>query len=38
MSVQFRNAEGTIEFTPAALRVEERVTSGSRSSPRPSGS
>ena len=25
MSVQFRNAEGTIEFTPAALRVEERV-------------
>jgi len=26
MSVQFRNAEGTIEFTPAALRVEERVS------------
>ena len=25
MSVQFRNAEGTIEFTPAALRVGERV-------------
>src|SRR5215210_710899 len=25
MSVQFRNAEGTIEFTPAALRVEEKV-------------
>ena len=25
MSVQFRNAGGTIEFTPAALRVEERV-------------
>ena len=25
MSVRFRNAEGTIEFTPAALRVEERV-------------
>jgi 5-methyltetrahydropteroyltriglutamate--homocysteine methyltransferase len=28
MSVQFRNAEGTIEFTPAALRVEERVHLG----------
>jgi len=26
MSVQFRNAEGTIEFTPAALRVDERVS------------
>jgi 5-methyltetrahydropteroyltriglutamate--homocysteine methyltransferase len=25
MTVQFRNAEGTIEFTPAALHVEERV-------------
>ena len=25
MSVQFHNAEGTIEFTPAALRVGERV-------------
>jgi 5-methyltetrahydropteroyltriglutamate--homocysteine methyltransferase len=25
MQVQFRNAEGTIEFTPAALHVEERV-------------
>jgi 5-methyltetrahydropteroyltriglutamate--homocysteine methyltransferase len=26
LKVQFRNAEGTLEFTPAALRVEERVT------------
>jgi 5-methyltetrahydropteroyltriglutamate--homocysteine methyltransferase len=26
MTVRFRNAEGTIEFTPAALRVHERVT------------
>jgi len=26
MTVQFRNAEGTIEFTPAALRVHDRVT------------
>src|ERR687888_866358 len=25
ITVQFRNAEGTIEFTPAALHVEERV-------------
>ena len=25
MTVEFRNEEGTIEFTPAALRVEERV-------------
>ena len=25
MSVRFRNAEGSIEFTPAALRVAERV-------------
>jgi 5-methyltetrahydropteroyltriglutamate--homocysteine methyltransferase len=25
LKVEFRNAEGTIEFTPAALRVEERV-------------
>ncbi len=25
ITVQFRNAEGTIEFTPAALQVEERV-------------
>ena len=28
MSVRFRNAEGTIEFTPAALRVEERLHLG----------
>ena len=26
MTVRFRNAEGTIEFTPAALRVHDRVT------------
>jgi len=26
LKVQFRNAEGTLEFTPAAARVEERVT------------
>jgi 5-methyltetrahydropteroyltriglutamate--homocysteine methyltransferase len=26
LKVQFRNAEGTLEFTPAALRVEDRVT------------
>jgi 5-methyltetrahydropteroyltriglutamate--homocysteine methyltransferase len=25
LTVQFRNAEGTIEFTPAALHVEDRV-------------
>ena len=25
MEVQFRNAEGTISFTPAALRVSERI-------------
>ena len=25
LKVEFRNAEGTIEFTPAALRIEERV-------------
>src|SRR4051812_35882195 len=25
LKVQFRNAEGTIEFSPAALHVEERV-------------
>jgi hypothetical protein len=25
ITVQFRNAEGTIEFRPAALHVEERV-------------
>ncbi len=25
LKVEFRNAEGTIEFTPAALRVEERI-------------
>jgi methionine synthase II (cobalamin-independent) len=25
ITVQFRNAEGTLEFTPAALRVDERV-------------
>jgi 5-methyltetrahydropteroyltriglutamate--homocysteine methyltransferase len=25
MKVQFRNAEGTIEFSPAALHIEERV-------------
>src|SRR6187551_2933449 len=26
LKVQFRNAEGTLEFTPAAARVEERIT------------
>ena len=37
MTVQFRNAEGTIEFTPAALRVHGKVAPGrSRSSPTPS--
>ncbi|MEA2394668.1 MAG: 5-methyltetrahydropteroyltriglutamate--homocysteine methyltransferase, partial [Solirubrobacteraceae bacterium] len=25
LTVQFRNAEGTLEFTPAALKVEDRV-------------
>ena len=25
LKVEFRNAEGTIEFTPAALRIEERI-------------
>ena len=26
LTVQFRNAEGTIEFTPAALKVADRVS------------
>src|ERR671938_1588053 len=26
MKVEFRNEAGTIEFTPAALRVEDRIT------------
>jgi hypothetical protein len=38
ITVEFRNAEGTIEFTPAALHVEERARCASRSSPTPSSS